>query len=74
MIKSPNIFHWKPEEKIKVGVVLGQDLGQIRSNVVKKVKKLGLSVVTFIFYMENIFSTQNIFSFKRYFLDVQAPE
>ena len=74
MIKSPNILHWKPEEKIKVGVVLGQNLGQIRSNVVKKVKKLGLSVVTFIFYMENIFSTQNIFSFKRYFLDVQAPE
>ena len=36
LIKSPIIFHWKPAKKIEVGVVLGQNLGQIRSNVVKK--------------------------------------
>ena len=74
LIKSPNIFHWKPQEKIKVGVVLGQNLGQTRSNVVKKVKTLVLSVVIFIFYMGNIFSRQKTFSFKRYFPNVQAPE
>ena len=38
-IESLNIFHWKPAEKIKVGVVLWQNLDQIRPNVVKKVKK-----------------------------------
>ena len=31
----------------KVGVVLGHNLGQIRSNVVKKVKKLALSINVF---------------------------
>ena len=41
LIKSTNIFHWKSE---KVGVALGQYLCQIRSNVVKKVKKLALSI------------------------------
>ena len=30
-----------------MGVVLGQNLGQIRSNVVKKVKKLALSLSLF---------------------------
>ena len=39
LIEFPNIFHWKPAKKIKVGVVLGQNFGQIRSSVVKKVKK-----------------------------------
>ena len=33
------MFPWKPGKKIKVGVVLGQNLGQIGSNVMKKVKK-----------------------------------
>ena len=45
LIESPNIFHWKPAKKIKMGVVLEENLGQIRSNVVKKkVKKLALSI------------------------------
>ena len=39
------------KKKIKVGVVLGQNLGQIRSNVVKKVKKQALSLGFFIFYL-----------------------
>ena len=43
LIASPNIFHWKPAEKIKVGVVLGQNVGQTRLNVVKRVKKQILS-------------------------------
>ena len=54
-IESPNIFHWKPAKKIKVGVVLEQTLGQIMSNVVKKLKKRALSIGFFIFYMENTF-------------------
>ena len=40
LIESSNMFHWKPvKKKIKVVVVLGKNLGEIRSNVVKKVKK-----------------------------------
>ena len=41
-IKSLNIFQWKPAKKIKLGVVLGQNLGQIKSNVVKKNKETGI--------------------------------
>ena len=33
-IESPNILHWKPANKNKVGVVFGQNLDQIRFNVV----------------------------------------
>ena len=44
LIEFPNIFHWKPAKKIRVVVVLGQNLGQIRSNVVKKVKKQAISL------------------------------
>ena len=44
LIESPNIVHWKPAKKIKLGVVLGQNLGQIMSNVVKKVKKQAISL------------------------------
>ena len=43
LIESPNIFLWKLAKKIKKGVVLGQNFGQIRPNVVKKVKKQALS-------------------------------
>ena len=42
LIKSPNIFYWKPAKKIKVGVVLGKNLGQIRPNVVKKSREMGI--------------------------------
>ena len=44
LIEFPNIFHWKPAKKIKLGVVLGQNLGQIMSIVVKKVKKQAISL------------------------------
>ena len=40
--RKKNVF-----KKIKVVVVLGQNLGQIRSNVVKKTKKWALSLVFF---------------------------
>ena len=44
LIEFPNILHWKPAKKIKLGVVLGQNLGQIMSNIVKKVKKQAISL------------------------------
>ena len=44
LIEFLNIFHWKPVKKIRVGVVLGQNLGQIRLNIVKKLKKQALSI------------------------------
>ena len=40
LIESLIIFHWKSAKKSKVIVVFEQNLGQIRSNVVKKTKKL----------------------------------
>ena len=45
LIKSSNIFHWKPakKKKMKVDLVLGQTFGEIRSIFVKKVKKQALS-------------------------------
>ena len=47
LIEFLNILHWKPVKKIKLGVVLGQNLGQIMFNVVKKVKK---QVITLGFF------------------------
>ena len=44
LIEFPNILHWKSAKKIKLGVVLGQNFGQIISNVVKKVKKQVISL------------------------------
>ena len=41
---SPYYQEWKTAKKMKVGVVLRQNLGQISLNVVKKVKKLALSL------------------------------
>ena len=41
LIESPNIFHWKPA-KNKVHLVLGQNLGQIRCNVVTKSNETGI--------------------------------
>ena len=46
-IESLNIFHWKPAKKINMGVVLGQNLGQIRPNVVEKDHKQTLSISFF---------------------------
>ena len=37
-------------KKIKVGVVLGGNLGQVRPNVVKKVKKWALSIGFFFIF------------------------
>ena len=39
------------KKKIKMGVVLGQNLGQIKPNVVKKVKKWALSIGVFFSYL-----------------------
>ena len=38
-IESPNIFHWKSPKKVKWVWSLGQNLGQIGFNVVKKKTK-----------------------------------
>ena len=68
LIESPNIFHWKPAKKIKMGVVLEENLGQIRSNVVKKkVKKLALSIgFSHVFHRECILKQEVVV--------VQTPE
>ena len=54
-MNSLTYFVGKPAKKIKVGVVLGQNLGQIRSIVVKKVKKQEIlaffHILLFIFYL-----------------------
>ena len=42
LVEFPKIFDWKPAKKPKVGVVLVQNVGQIKSNIVKKVKKQAL--------------------------------
>ena len=47
LIEFANIFHWKPAKKMKVGLVLGQNLGQPRPNVMKKVKKQALPLGVF---------------------------
>ena len=51
------LIDWKTaKKKIKSGVVLGRSLGQIMSNVVKKVKKQAISLgFFFIFYLGNTF-------------------
>ena len=43
-MEFPNMFIGNKQKSIKVGVVLGQTLGEIRSEVVKKAKKLELSI------------------------------
>ena len=45
-----DILHWKPTKKIKLGVVLEQNLGQIMSSVVKKVKKQVYNIIRFFSY------------------------
>ena len=49
LILFPNIPHWKPAKKIKLGVVLGQNVGQIMSIILKKVKKQVILLSFFIF-------------------------
>ena len=51
LILFPNILHWKPAKKIKLDVVLGQNLGQIMSNFVKKLKKQVISLGFFSYYI-----------------------
>ena len=60
LIEFLNIFHWKPANKIKVGVVLGQNLGKIRSNVVKKVKKQALSLGFFHIFLREYLLKQKV--------------
>ena len=47
-------FHWKPAEKPKEGVVLAQNLGQIRFDVAKKVKKVASTGFFYILHGEYI--------------------
>ena len=44
LIESPNILQWKSAKKVKWVWSLGQNLGQIRSIVVKKQKNWPLSM------------------------------
>ena len=46
-MNSLSYFIRKQQKKVKSGVVLGQNLGQVMSNVVKKVKKQAISLVFF---------------------------
>ena len=43
-MNSLTYFIRKQQKKVKSGVVLGQNLGQVMSNVVKKVKKQAISL------------------------------
>ena len=64
-IEFYNIFHWKPaKKKIKVVLVLGQNLGQIRSNVLKKVKKPAISLGFFSYFTWGIPFIATDFKFK----------
>ena len=51
-------------EEIKLGVVLGQNLGQIRPNVVEKVKKWALSIVFFLILHGEYLLKQKIVVYK----------
>ena len=62
LIEYPNIFHQKPAKKIKM-CVLGQNLGQIRSNVVNKVNR-GYQQVLFILYLGNTFKSKKQWLYK----------
>ena len=58
LIESANIFHWKSTKKKKLGVVLrAKNLGQIRSNVVKK-RNWHYRWDLFIFCMRNTFKSK----------------
>ena len=48
------------QQKNKVGVVLAQNLGQIRSNVVKKVQKQAISLGFFYILLGEYLSKQNV--------------
>ena len=56
----PNICHWKSAKKAKWAWSLGQNLGQIRSNVVKKTKKLVFQWFFFIFCMRYTFTSKKV--------------
>ena len=53
----PSIFHRKTAKKSKVDIVL---LGQIRSFVVKKIKKMVFQWGFFIFCMKYIFTSKKV--------------
>ena len=58
LIESPNIFYWKSTKKKKLGVVFrAKNLGQIRSNVVKK-RNWHYRWDLFIFCMRNTFKSK----------------
>ena len=67
LIESLNIFHWKAAKKVKVGVILGENLGQIKPNDVKKVQKKALSIDFFPIL-------QGEYLLKQKLVIVQTPE
>ena len=72
LIKSPNILHWN-QKRNKVVVFLGQNLGQIRSDVVKKVKKQALSKFFFSSYFAcGISFKTNISGFTKFWVEIRA--
>ena len=57
---NPQTYFIGNQQKKKVGVVLGLNLDQIRSNVVKKVRKVALSIGLFSYFAWGIpFKTKN---------------
>ena len=57
LIEYSNIFHWKSAKKAKWMWSNGQNVGQIRSNVVKSTKKLSIALAIDFFHIlqkENI--------------------
>ena len=58
-IESPNIFHWKSTKKVNWVWSSGQNLGQIRSNVVKKQRNWYFNGFFFIFCMRYTFKSKN---------------
>ena len=54
IFESPNIFHWKPAKRNKMGVVWGQNFGQARSKIVKKSKEIGIINRFFSYFAQGI--------------------
>ena len=53
LIEFPNIFIWKPAKKLKVGVVVGQNLDQIMSNI-EKSEEAAIIIRFFSYFTQGI--------------------
>ena len=60
LLQYPKIFNWKLAKKIKVGMILGQNLHRIRPNVTKKVKKQALTIRFFYILHEEYLLKQKV--------------